>query len=257
MTNEISSKCNTLYNKLNTFVTKVINRDVQPQIDDLESDVTSLNNSITNKPINNPLQIIANTDLNNYIDTGFYYCMSNIDASTLSNCPVGYAFSLLVEPSFAYENGVKQTLTTYSTTPVTYFRTFYTTNGTLYNSGWKPLYYDTGWKSITNASGFSTYDSSANPTRYRRIGKIVHIEGIFKNSSELASGSSAVMGTISDASCRPQHPQYALMQGSGKNFFLLQVRANGQIVIERYGTTANAKTGSGGWLHCYITYFVE
>ena len=44
----ISEKCETLYNKLNTFVTNVINRDVQPQINDLESDVNSLNNSITN-----------------------------------------------------------------------------------------------------------------------------------------------------------------------------------------------------------------
>ena len=41
----------TLYNKLNTFVTKVINRNVQPQINDLESDVDSLNNSITNLEI--------------------------------------------------------------------------------------------------------------------------------------------------------------------------------------------------------------
>jgi len=44
----VSEECKTLYGKLNSFVTKVINRDVQPQIDDLESDVNSLNNSITN-----------------------------------------------------------------------------------------------------------------------------------------------------------------------------------------------------------------
>lgn len=67
MANEtISEKCETLYNKLNTFVTSVISRDVTPKIsnlntevwgsntqtgdsriDTLESDVTSLNNSIT------------------------------------------------------------------------------------------------------------------------------------------------------------------------------------------------------------------
>ena len=132
-----------------------------------------------------------------------------------------------------------------------------TNNGAFNTSGWKLLYEDTGWKSITNASGFSTYDSNGSPTRYRRIGKIVHIEGIFKNSSELASGSGAIMGTISYTSCRPQKDQYALMQGSGKNFFLLTVRPNGQILIGRYGTTANAKIGKGSWLHCYITYFVE
>lgn len=37
----ITEECETLYKKLNTFVKKVINRDVQPQIN-------SLNNSITN-----------------------------------------------------------------------------------------------------------------------------------------------------------------------------------------------------------------
>ena len=68
MTNgTLSEKCETLYNKLNSFVTSVINRDVTPKIsnlntevwgsniqtgdsriDTLESDVTSLSDSITN-----------------------------------------------------------------------------------------------------------------------------------------------------------------------------------------------------------------
>ena len=68
MANEtISEKCETLYNKLNAFVTSVISRDVTPKIsnlntevwgsntqtgdsriDTLESDVTSLSDSITN-----------------------------------------------------------------------------------------------------------------------------------------------------------------------------------------------------------------
>ena len=63
----ISEKCKTTYDKLNTFVTNVINRDVTPKIsnlntevwgsntqtgdsriDDLETDVSSLSTSITN-----------------------------------------------------------------------------------------------------------------------------------------------------------------------------------------------------------------
>ena len=116
--------------------------------------------------------------------------------------------------------------------------------------------YDTGWKSLTLASGFSTYDSG-HPTRYRRIGKTVHIEGIFKNSSALASGSETTMATISDTTCRPPHDQFHLMQGTGKNFFLLRVNTDGTITISRYGTTANAQCTSGSWLHCYITYFVD
>lgn len=246
MTNGTSSGCKTLYNKLNSFVTKVINRDVQPQI-----------NSLINSPTNTSKEIVENEDLNDYTEVGMYYCSANSTVSTLSNCPTPYAFSMLVEYNGAYDNGVKQTLTVYSASQVTWQRTLWTVNGTFNTSGWKLIYEDTGWKSITNASGFSTYDSNGSPTRYRRIGKIVHIEGIFKNSSKLASGSSTTMGTISDTSCRPQKDQYALMQGSGKSFFLLKVQPNGQIHIERYGSTSNQETGSGSWLHCFITYFVE
>lgn len=38
----VTKECVTLYNKLNTFVTKVINRDVQPQIDSLDNSITNL-----------------------------------------------------------------------------------------------------------------------------------------------------------------------------------------------------------------------
>lgn len=38
----VSEECKTLYNKLNTFVKKVINRDVQPQIDSLDNSITNL-----------------------------------------------------------------------------------------------------------------------------------------------------------------------------------------------------------------------
>lgn len=243
----VTKECITLYNKLNVFVKKVINRDVQPQID-----------SLLKSPTNTSKEIHENDNLNDYTEIGFYYCPYGSVAQTLSNCPVSNAFALFVEKSSGYDNACTQTITTWNGTIMRKFvRNFQTLNGSFENSGWKPLYEDTGWKSITNASGFSTYDSNANPTRYRRIGKIVHIEGMFKNSSELASGSSTTMGTISDTSCRPRYDQYALMQGSDKNFFLLRVLTNGQIRIERYGTTANAKTGSSSWLHCYITYFVE
>lgn len=40
----VSEECKKLYNKLNIFVTKVINRDVQPQIDSLNTSITNLGN---------------------------------------------------------------------------------------------------------------------------------------------------------------------------------------------------------------------
>lgn len=42
MVNQITEECEVLYKKLNTFVKKVINRDVQPQIDSLSNSITNL-----------------------------------------------------------------------------------------------------------------------------------------------------------------------------------------------------------------------
>lgn len=41
MVNQITEECEALYKKLNTFVKKVINRDVQPQIDSLDNSITN------------------------------------------------------------------------------------------------------------------------------------------------------------------------------------------------------------------------
>ena len=43
----LSEECKKLYNKLNTFVTKVINRDIQPQIDSLNTSITNLTTTET------------------------------------------------------------------------------------------------------------------------------------------------------------------------------------------------------------------
>lgn len=53
----ISETCEQLYMKLNTFVTKVINRDVQPQIDSLNNSITNLNTRVkSGKVVNISIQ---------------------------------------------------------------------------------------------------------------------------------------------------------------------------------------------------------
>ena len=47
----ISEKCETLYNKLNSFVTSVINRDVTPKISNLNTEVWGSNTQIGNSRI--------------------------------------------------------------------------------------------------------------------------------------------------------------------------------------------------------------
>ena len=103
----ISEKCETLYNKLNTFVTSVITRDVTPRIsnlntevwgsntqtgdsriDDLESDVSSLSTSITN------LVQVQKVDVNmGTISSGGIVTKT----ATVTACPTGYSSMILVK----------------------------------------------------------------------------------------------------------------------------------------------------------------
>ena len=100
MTSTISEKCETLYNKLNSFVTSVISRDVTPKIsnlntevwgsntqtgdsriDTLESDVSSLSTSITN------LVQVQYVSLNfGSINSG----ANGTKTATVTACPSGY-----------------------------------------------------------------------------------------------------------------------------------------------------------------------
>lgn len=71
------------------------------------------------------VSIATNTDLNNMKTPGFYKCPADVTVATLKNCPVGNAFSLVVEE----HAGVKQTLTAYMTgnQPIIFVRNFYNT----------------------------------------------------------------------------------------------------------------------------------
>lgn len=55
--------------------------------------------------------VAASSDLNTYQTPGFYSCPATATAATLTNCPTGVAFSLLVEK----HAGVRQTITEYTT----------------------------------------------------------------------------------------------------------------------------------------------
>lgn len=125
---------------------------------------------------------------------------------------------------------------------------------------------DTDWQNVVFESKFKNYASNTNNVRYRRIGKIVHIEGIFTNTANIDVGETAIkVATIPEIYCRPEYIQYGLMQGSGANKFLLSIHPNGNIGISRYGTTSaattqityNSSTNLGAWLQCYLTWMVE
>lgn len=64
-----------------------------------------------------PKLINGNSDLNDYVVAGMYYCSADVTVATLLNCPSRNAFSLFVEK----HAGIKQTLTEYMRSPFKIF----------------------------------------------------------------------------------------------------------------------------------------
>lgn len=82
----------------------------------INSEITSLNNSLANKANAShvhsrlvPTGIPENADLNDYTTQGSFRCGMNVTAATLTNCPTNKAFHLEV---YAHA-GVRQVLYTY------------------------------------------------------------------------------------------------------------------------------------------------
>lgn len=212
---------------------------------------TRLENVI--KKVIEPQYVPNGSNLNDYIDTGMYYNGATAETTNITNLPNNdhTAFCLFVEDMGG--NARKQTWTKQSDINSMFVRVKKLDNTW---TSWKPVWDDTGWKNVTFQSGFSNY-SSNNSCRYRRIGKIVHLEGIFKNTNAISSGDTTKIATISDTTCRPPSKQYSIQQGSSLNKFAMHVDSDGSIYLQRYGTTTDTQVNAGSWLHCYTTWFVD
>ena len=78
-------------------------QNLQNQITALQSSINSLTSILDNKVNKDQVflgydhtQIPANSNLNNYLNGGTYCCSSSANANTISNCPVGEAFTMFV-----------------------------------------------------------------------------------------------------------------------------------------------------------------
>ncbi|MDT2814375.1 hypothetical protein P7H75_05910 [Vagococcus carniphilus] len=109
---------------------------------------------------------------------------------------------------------------------------------------------------LSPASGFSVYSTSEeNEPRARRFGKTVTLSGAFTNNNNLAKGWSGVIGYL-PGWATPSVMHRALCQGSGSNTFYLQVKPNGELFLERYGTNDTVAFNSGAWLTINTTYLI-
>ena len=119
----------------------------------------------------------------------------------------------------------------------------------------KPYINDSGWLYPT-LEEFSNYEDSQS-VKYRRVGKVVTIQGIVKSNATILAGGSGNIFTLPDG-YKPSSIIYKLCQGSYSNHWLLTVSSNGSVTLNRYskgGTYVDLSTDA--WLPFYCTFMVD
>ena len=115
--------------------------------------------------------------------------------------------------------------------------------------------HDSGWLYPT-LEEFSNYEDSQS-VKYRRVGKVVTIQGIVKSNATILAGGSGNIFTLPDG-YKPSSTIYKLCQGSYSNHWLLTVSSNGSVTFNRYskgGTYVDLSTDA--WLPFYCTFMVD
>ena len=129
---------------------------------------------------------------------------------------------------------------------------------TILDSGNYDEVMDSGWfYGGAIGDGFSIY---ANDTQiqYRKIGKIVHIRGAVKPTTDIAGSTTSYTIFTLPEGYRPSAPVYARCQGSSANSWLLSVTAAGAVRFSRYGYGTTYVTATAGtWLPFDVTFFID
>lgn len=131
-----------------------------------------------------------------------------------------------------------------------------TYGGTSYNR--RVMYYDemsdSGWIKCTMGNGIEPYHTYSAP-QVRRIGNIVYLRGVVKNSTAWTSHASII--TI-PAGYSPEFGINVVCHGSQTNKFLLRVFSAGLCSAERYfnGATEN-QVPVGVWLNLFATWIID
>ena len=99
-------------------------------------------------------------------------------------------------------------------------------------SAWTPVYYDTGWAVLPLASGVAQQNASVYPCRYRKLGKVVYVEGAVKGFTEVTK----VVATLPEG-YRPNKSFYIQTATNAGMTDTFMFRTNG--AIERVATTRN------------------
>ena len=176
--------------------------------------------------------ILANADLNNYRTPGNYYCNTNANAQTMSNCPEQVAFTLKVIYA-AGTSYVAQIFQSYQDGKA-YFRRAQTTNpGDDSWTEWMP--YATG---DIDQYSFSNDTYLATNVYVKKSGRTVTMSYWGNlNTMPVANGDQIILGTLPEE-YRPFGVSVCVVisAAAGKMFYQLTVQPDGQVRINNYST---------------------
>lgn len=115
---------------------------------------------------------------------------------------------------------------------------------------------DSGWKNASITGSFSLYGSDS-VLRYRKIGRIVQVEGVLRPSTTLSgSATNLTIFTLPDG-YRPSAAVVTLCQGSGSCHWALTIKTNGEVCFARYSSGGSyTSAGTGTWLPFHHTFMV-
>lgn len=108
---------------------------------------------------------------------------------------------------------------------------------------------DSGWIDVTDFGKNITYYDPYNRPRYRKIGKVVYLQGYAKTTAQFpaAVGNKVTLFTL-PVGYRPVREITAVCQGSGMNRWVFQIGINGEATMDRYGTNEAVAIQSNVWL---------
>lgn len=111
-------------------------------------------------------------------------------------------------------------------------------------------------ETITMSASFT--NDSSKPFRYRKVGKIVELNGVIHPSADDAFPGSTYKVSIAELpeGFRPSMNVDVLQKGSGRNDWLLTIATNGIVYASCYGAGANyvdAKTTSNMYIHAVFS----
>lgn len=117
--------------------------------------------------------------------------------------------------------------------------------------------HDTGWEILKLSNNVEAYSSSQTPQIRLKDG-LVAIRGAVKKKTNITAANRYVVATL-PVMYRPSYDVNIVQQGTSVNRFNLQIKSNGEMIVERYSANSNSAQviPNEHWLNLNAMYMVD